>query len=324
AFQDPRQFPSKVFGWGSVDFSADRALGRLLELFNAIGVPGLMDELPRELAAGYQPDPAKAREQIDNLLQIPLYAGIAKTEVVQAGIDLLSIPAEVAADGTMTKPPALVLQPRLPKDIGVTVPLSDITTLAITGGSGLPELFGIVVRPKAIELRNPLDGGASLPLAQLGLAVDVKPQTPWLLLGRPQGSRLTLPAIRFGLALDVASGGSELRVELATDGLNLHLEAGDGDGFIGKLLGDNVVDAAIALAVRWSTKTGLSFAGGGGFELSFPLDRDIGPFHLRGLHLALGGTTRDSRPAFLIGAGVDVSAAIGPVAGSVEDVGVEV
>src|SRR5262249_47567523 len=88
------------------------------------------------------------------------------------------------------------------------------------------------------------------------------------------------------------------------------------------LLGDGDRKIDLLLDIAWSSRTGLGFSGGAGFESSFNIHKQLGPLSIEQAQIGLHTTLEAGKPPDLITeVGVSLGGQLGPVAFSVENIG---
>jgi hypothetical protein len=96
------------------------------------------------------------------------------------------------------------------------------------------------------------------------------------------------------------------------------VELGDADGFLASVIGAASFRVDVDLALGLDTKGNLYFEGGGGFRVTIPVLKKIGPLTLRQLQIGLGAHTNEG---FGLEATTALQLALGPVAAVVEGLG---
>src|SRR5262249_19072269 len=139
--------------------------------------------------------------------------------------------------------------------------IGSTTKVRLLPGTNVGGLFGFTIRPGAVVLRYPLAPGTSPPAARLGFSIAFAPTSPAILPGDSQATRLELKEAE--LRLEAATEGTNTSLTVGADlkGLNLVIAAGEGDGFLRTLLGDQPAAIAIPLGLEWSQAHGLRFTG---------------------------------------------------------------
>jgi hypothetical protein len=193
------------------------------------------------------------------------------------------------------------------------VPIGDIWTLTPRSGFAEPGATGLLFSPGSTEIHEPG------PDATSGLTLAASPAEAWRLLGGDSGPRLLLHGVE--LEVDIRRGPpAELVVAARTagePGLELVVDAGDGDGFVSALLSNVELSVPFELGLGWSSIDGFVLDAATGLAVDVPLGERIGPIELHTLHLLfIVGTD-----GFSFAAGITASAELGPVVCSVDNIG---
>ena len=315
---DPSSIPERVYGWGTQDLDFQRIAMHGLELFTALGVPAYLSRVDPAVGGAFQGSAGGDFDPIGRTLKIPFVLDHIGNTDVEVGLALLKLPA----DGDT--PPGIVLQPLVSPQLGLEYEIDDDVTLVVRAGTDLAAHFGILLRPgEPVDVRYPFQPGATLPSAGFGVELVYAPETPRTLLGSPKASRLQLAGLTSGLFVDFKAGELELRLGLALEGLAAVIALGEQDSFIGGLFGGSDLTIPIPLAVQWSSKTGLGFAGGAGFAVAVYPHLALGPITIDEVRLAVRATAQAGKPPDLLTeVGLVLSGALGPLAFAVEEIGV--
>lgn len=184
-------------------------------------------------------------------------------------------------------------------------------TLAATGAPG-----GLAIRRNGVTF----SGNA----AALSLRGDLgrRPGGPPLLrLGKPDGIHVALGELALGGTLDVSAVAPHVAggVRLAVRGLRLAINASPKDGFLKASLPPEGLAAECDLALAWSGTGGLRFEGALGLTFQLNIQRSLGPLVLERLRIDAGV----SEAGLKIAGALDAGLAIGPLAASVEQMGLQ-
>ena len=314
--EDPGSIPTRVYGWGTPALDFPLLAEHLLDLALALGLPASIGNIDPVLADGLQAPAAETAAPMSVMLRIPVFELDVAGSRVQGGLVLLELPAESG------KPPGLILQPSIPPQAGTGVDLGDGLALKIRAGSDLASTFGIVVRPGEIDVRYPFAPGTQPPSAGFGASLVFSPESPKLLLGEPNATRLQLAGTSVGVELDTHGTDVELRASLQLVGLALVLAAGDADGFLARLIGSGEITVPMPLTIQWSSRTGITFSGSAALALSSYPHLTLGPVEVDKASLALRSAAQNGGPPELtVDGGLGLTGAIGPVEFTVDDVG---
>ena len=311
-FENPTNVVKAAFKWGTSEFSFD-AVAEALALF--LSRRGYDTELIRpdeDLADGYLD--AQTTVDLDSALRVAFVRGPLGGAEFEAGATLIQLPGD---------PPGMIIQPSVPSHLDLDLGGG----LRIIADSNVSQTFGLLVRPGTsdVTLRYPFDQGGAAPAASAALVFA--PATASVLLGSALGSRVEVAGAKASVGVTTTSGAFEVIIGLTTVGAQAVIEPGESDGFVSSLVGGKRVQVPLDLSIRWSNRSGLSFGGGGKFEVSLSPNVHAGPFEVPRLHFAVSGRPADAvkqTPAALLAeADADVTAAIGPVSAVVQGIGVD-
>ena len=316
----PASIAGKVYGWGTENFDFGIAAGDLLEILSAFGVRAELRRLDDpDDRQQFLTDQTNLAVQDNVALDAFFMDGVVDDVPVNFGVSMLAL----AAEGGMQA--GFVVQPLVPTTVHDTIPLTDTLNLTLSGQTNFDTAFGVLVRPgEDVQFRQPFQTG-SVPLtgeAKVNLVATFAP--PFVLIGRPSASRLEIGGVTAGVGFRGATSGTpEVRLELAFSGTRAVIQGSDGDGFLDDALGGKSVSVPLDFGIRWSSVSGLSFTGAGGFEVTLPINVALGPISVSSIDLAVAGETRPSGAgALALQAGAALSVALGPVDVVVDGVGV--
>ncbi|MFJ5778893.1 DUF6603 domain-containing protein [Streptomyces sp. NPDC093094] len=315
---DPADVPARVLGWGTAEFEFRKAAELLGELTLALGlsssvgpVPSAYAQAVQELATGPPARPLR------HGLTVPFFDLPVPGGHTDVGLAVTELPAEGAAL------PGILIGPMLPDGIAQDVDLGGHWTFRLRAGTDLAEQLGVVVRPGETSVRYPFAPGHTLPSAGLGFSLVFAPDAAAVVLGEPGGNRLELAGATLSVGVDVRGGDVEVVLGAEPRDAALVLSAGSLDGFLGTMLGAGDTRVELPLGLGWSTRTGLDFQAGAGFEVT--LHPHTGPAALRfdRVDLAVRGEAGAGvTPALDVRASAALSGAVGPVAYAADQVGV--
>ena len=278
---------------------------------------------PRSTLTSAYLDGASISSQDINELQIPIFEGVgAKSRnYYKTGLVILPIPDPF---NSSNPPSGLMFQPVIEGMGTVSIPIGSDVKFEITGGFELDNSLRIEVFPDDVNLVTSL-GGLDF-LAQL--ALKGSPETPYILIGDPQGSRVELDAfeVGFGLAGDLskpefyAFAGTGPQLTPESPKFRIVLNFGGTDGFLNKILGDKDQTFEMGGMVRWSSKHGLTFEGAGGMELVIPIHLKIGESEITDLYIGLLKSGSDLVSNLAIGA----IGKFGPLTAFVDKIGTKI
>jgi hypothetical protein len=312
----PQDVPKVVYGWGTPDLNVQRLIDHLSELFFAIGLPVTVEAPDGALSAKYagldEPGMNAARS-----LVVPFWFGRLAGQQLQAAVALRGLPAIGSAL------PGLVIEPQVPSEFPIAFPLSETTTLRLVAGTNAGSLFGILIRPDDTSIKYPFAPDTQPPQAGVGVGADFNPPTPATPLGSAGATRLELKGAALDLAARAFNGECDVVVSAQPKELNLVLAAKELDGFLGSLLGGGETRIPVPLRLSWSSRTGLDFVAGLGFEVSVYPHLDLELVRFDRVDLGVRSLTAEGGPAKLeLRVACALSGAFGPIAYSADGVGV--
>jgi hypothetical protein len=221
-----------------------------------------------------------------------------------------------------------------PADAGglglVITPVGSLTLSATAGGWTVTSAIQATGGTIAFSLAEVIVTGAG---AEIGGSVTLErggPAGPALRLGGEDGTRLEIGTIRLGanllLAVDTPPDAGVLA---EVGGAALAIAAGDGDGFLAKILPPGGIVCEFELGVGYSTRRGLYFKGSARLQVQIPVHLSfLGILDLETIDLILTlagavGEGQDEEFMVTLTAAVTAGAHLGPLDASVEQIGVD-
>jgi hypothetical protein len=301
----PGHIADDVYKWSSA-FDAPAFLQRLAELIKATGLPG---------GLYLQPDSTKSAlgntSSGQNELRVPIFQqGLTAATYSQFGITVSSADAQGGAAAGIALLPYIMGAADFQFDVCDRGQLTFQSSADIKG-------VGVVVRPpfNAQGILNAAgDFSASITIAE-------KPDKAeeMILVGSAGGSRLSVQGLGISWFAKTTSGKLDLGFEGQIQAIRVVIGGGDGDGFIQQILSGLNIQAEAQLGLGMSLLSGFIITGGGKFTIALSVSIDLGPVSIQALQLTLAPAADE----FQLGAGVDLSASLGPLAASVEGIGLQ-
>src|SRR5262245_51508283 len=187
----PEEIPARLYGWGTPNFHFDDVAVAALQLVSGLGLPVSLTRVSADFSAAVQasatgePDDNMRRALTVVFFDIPTEVeGAGKA--IQVGLMLAGLPAEGTA------PPGMFLTPLVPDSLTESGEFASGWTFLVRAGTDIAHQLGIVIRPDDIAVRYPFQPGQPLPSAGFGASIQYKGETPTLLFGQPQKTRLEL------------------------------------------------------------------------------------------------------------------------------------
>ena len=141
-----------------------------------------------------------------------------------------------------------------------------------------------------------------------------------MLLGDPAASRIEFAGAAVDLGIDVATSGVSLTLGAQLNGLKVVIDAGDGDSFIRKVIGDGKTEVTVPLGVDWSQAGGLRFKGSAAFEVALHPHLHLGPVSVDVLTVPVS-VPAGGPPSAQLEVGPDISGDLGPLQFFVRGIG---
>ncbi len=306
ALTDPHSIMADEYAWGSVAFHDDLLLERLNGLLWLFGVTGsTVDET--DTADPAAPPPPQ--------FQLPLYS--ASLELPGEGYTGIGVGLRLRRSDDPADPDnaGLALVPYVDGSASTELPLREgwgLILMAALSAEGLE----IILRPATgVELAADasISGAAGVTLARHGDVLG-----PIVLLGDAQGTRLEIAEVSVGAAASFASDGTpDFGVEIKLDGVQLVIDAAEGDGFLKVVLPSDPITVSLDMLLGISRNRGFYIQGAGGLEYTFALHVTIGPLSVDSVDLAIDLDTH--APSLEVAATGGLQ--LGPLAVAVKGIG---
>ncbi|MFC5142008.1 DUF6603 domain-containing protein [Actinomycetospora rhizophila] len=146
-----------------------------------------------------------------------------------------------------------------------------------------------------------------------------------LRLGGESGTRLEVGSVTLAVEVLLAAGApGEITVLAEFGAARLAIAAGDGDGFVARLLPGGGVTVDADLAIGWSNRRGLFVRGSAALDVHLPVHVSfLGVLDVETLDLrvAVATPSTPSAPVVDLHVGVTARAHLGPLVASVEEIG---
>jgi hypothetical protein len=343
---------------GSASFEYDPATGAVVrfpgnrQILDLAQIPALLRDpigaLRTTYVGGAGPvlDTPALAQRIFTALDGALGQVIKDARVLQLGADEIDDAVLGAAGARLASSTALLQIP-----IDLNSPLSDAAVGAVlsVAGSDLGSL-GLVITPLGtlavtwrgrrwtVEVGGSVSGGTAVVSLAGVIFTDPDPQVrldlnasrvgaagrPAVLIGPPAGTRLEIGRFTATGAVDLDGGNPpDIGVLVEFDDASVAVAAGDGDGFLAKVLPSGGLQVDFDLAVGWSTRRGLYLRGAAQLDVQIPVHTTfLGVLTLETVDLSVGARA-DPVPGVVAIAAVTATFHLGPVTVSAEQIGLE-
>ncbi|HEX3479203.1 MAG TPA: DUF6603 domain-containing protein [Kofleriaceae bacterium] len=328
-FSDGASLPADVYGWGTLDFDIGKFQTNLAGVFRSLGASLRALELTRaaeERLLGRSVPEADASPTAIEMAS--LYRGLSSGIDADVGVGIFGLRSSAprAGDAGFAATPYANVAINEALQLSSEFPL----WLEFQAAVDLEGGVGVFIRPGDVQLKTALaaSGAAGLLASgRLGLGIRYGNPTggvPTTLLSLPGGSRVEVQQL-------YARGGGEVQttgavegfVEVGVVGGHIVITMSEADGFLADLIPDGI-EAHFDLMIGYSPERGIYFQGSGSLEVTIAINLELGPISLDALHLVLGfSSANHSTGALTLEASLDASGEIGPVAASMERIGVK-
>lgn len=332
---DPMAMLRTAYGWGS-----PAGMDHLLVLQSvaraawALEVPALVREPAPELLDRHYPAAAPERGAVRELRLPFVTEGVdGDPDHVELGLSVLPVP--IAGSG-QDRPDALLVQAYViggvgsgpPDDPNDPVDEDDEPqdppgaqlTWELAGVADTDDSLAVRVEPAAVAVTTDTTGLA----LDTTLALTGTRDPKWVVLGTTDGPRIELGQLRLAAHLRGTLADPELVIDLATGpdpappNLAVILQFADDGGFLGRLFGAQERRVDLGLALRWSSRTGLTLAGAPGLAVTVPVAASAGGLRLDSVSFGLRAVGDGAR----VGVGLNGSGSLGPFTVALTGVGV--
>ncbi|SMB99414.1 hypothetical protein SAMN00120144_0181 [Hymenobacter roseosalivarius DSM 11622] len=273
-----------LYQWGDPGFNGVALLTKTQKMLASAGIPAVFDQ-------GVNPP----------VLDLAVFEVSPKLDENPKGI-LIKLSDEIKVDKA---------RPFVQDDFKVEVSFNGELKAATT----------LVVQPNG-NLKFKPPGAALAGRTEVKLTAGLD-DTPYVILGAPGGSRLTVQQLvaKTGVDFVVNGANSEGMFGLEAEVKNgkVVIDLGGADGFLSNLLGGaGRFESDFGLTVGFNTRNGLYFRGSTSLQILLPLHIQLGPVELQALILTVG-LDGNRVP---VGIGANIKAELGPIKAVVEEMGV--
>jgi len=314
--KDPTEFLDSVFNWGTSDFGYNNLIEILFELFVSLGFSPRLNWNDPSISTNYS-TPSQYLSG-HGVLEVPFFDFILDDSSYPVGI-------KIAFFGGDNDNPAqgILIDSLFPSEIPLQIEINSNWILILKARTNLIAQFGVIITPWDVNVRLPFQNSAQLPDFGFGATLKYIPESPLILLGSPNASRLEFgeAAVSFNLNyLDLNT--LELAAGLDFEDFKIVLKGSEGDGFLNKILGDKEQIIESDLGLSWSNISGFKFKGGGlALEIALNKHIQLGPLAIEELIIAIKSLSGNTA-GVEISAGANLSLQLGPFFAIAEGLGV--
>jgi hypothetical protein len=308
--------PSKVFGWGLEVFDFSMVAEVLTELCDSLDIPSSVDGAASDYAEAIQGQAASLPEkQIRTGFTVSVFDHPVDDRNEEVAVSIYELPAEGDAL------PGILIRPRVCRQTASQIDIGGGWAFYLRSGTDPAEEFAIVLRPGETLVRFPFAPGHALSPSGYGATLTYNADQPVLLFGELGNTRLELARASFSIDLDLVGGDPDLRMGVRPDGLTLVLSAASLDNFIGSVLGTSELGINVPMSLGWSSRGGLDFLAGAGFEILLYPNMNFAAVRIDSVYLAVKFSAVQP-PQLALEATASLSGAIGPIVFSVDRFGI--
>ncbi len=310
-----------TIGWDQPGQNLDHGLllDVLEALFFAADFPARR-QVPSETALNryYSPgNPARGNVR-ELVVPFVFQPGNGFGTVAELGFKLLPIPP---AGNMGAAPVGLAISPVVRGTIQSTGGADD-WELAILADTMADDVFRLNIRPSGADLD--IDGSAVS--VNVGLALRGRFDPPAILVGAEGSHRLEVEGLFLSAEARGSANAPEMIIRAGTgDGpnpprLRFVFQAGDGDGFITKLVGSEPQIIDVGGHISFSSVAGIGISGTAGLQIQIPLHLSLGPIEFQNLNI---GTRGLDTGGLALPLGLDIAADLGALQATISDIGAE-
>jgi hypothetical protein len=299
----PEEILSDLYGWGGANLDSNLLLARLDAMIWSIG-------LPSEYRGGPSPG-------TDGVLDLFLVVAVGSSGAAALGVQTAYLPA---AGGAL---PGLMLSPSGMLTASQSIPAGGGWDVTIDLNAQASAGYGLSVQPSKGVTFGPLPGQPAVNW-KLGAELALVRATPKgarvVLFGPPDGARLEAESASVKLLVEGGNDGGDIGLEGAVANGQIVIAAGEGDGFLSKILPPDGIAIDFDFTLGWSSKRGLYFRGSGGIEVTIPVHLNLGPLQVESVWVRLR-VRDDGRLGITVAASPTIDLSV--LAASVDRMGIE-
>jgi hypothetical protein len=287
-FSDPSGQIKSLYGWGNDNFTGKELFAKVQQIVSRTGAPVVFDDS----------NPAAP------VLDVVIVEITPKTDVTPHGLQLL-------IKNNISSGPQ-------------TIPLGTDAQLVLTIDAATPSNTGLAATPDGHITFQPPSPASSISgeFSLQVIAQRTDPPEPFILFGQTGASRLEMGkfTLTTGVTLtwDGSKASGDFLLQADADAMKIVIDTTSGDGFLSSILPSTKMEADFSIQMGVSTSRGFYFSGSSALQVRLPAHIDLGPVSIEALTV---GAKLDSGK-IPISVGADIKAALGPLTGVVQNMGV--
>ena len=309
AFSNPISLFNDTYNWDT-NFDGDEFMVRLDKLLGAFVLPGGIYTQRDTIVT------VLGRTSGDEEIRIPLFqTGVYDTSFVELDLNISPIPASGPDKA------GLFLYPSAYGTITIDSNINETWNLTLTTTADLNAGFGLEIRPPAqLQVATDLLGSASF-VSDFETTLKIEQKQPdseeIVIVGSSTGTHLYYKGVEINGFVKKSASDTDFGGELVVKELGLVIQAGDGDGFLQKILPDGGMRNEFDLGLGYSLQRGFYFIGKSAFEFRFASQINIGPVEIRDLLVSF----EPSAEGIGTGLATSVKVELGPFTAVIEEFG---
>lgn len=311
---DPLNFFKQAFDWGSNSFRGAELLGGISMLLQGQGIrTGFSTPSGVTLNHLFANSINPTTEFLDSLI-ITLYRNQLSNQQEGFGLEVLVTPE------TSSDKPGFAISPFFHGNVVQEFKITPMRRLRIESSLSASGGIWLLMRPgKNIEIKK-LDTATSANVSGLIKASFVSLQAdPTILLGSAEGTHLEAGNISTDVGIRINNQNAELFAELHLEEGKLVIKSTDGDSLVAKILPPGGITVPFELLIGFSDTKGMYIEGGAGFEYTFQVNKQLGPFFVNTVDLGLFADTEGINLTTAVTGGAE----LGPLTAVVQKIGLK-
>jgi hypothetical protein len=322
-FDNPSAWAEQAYGWG-VNFQSDTFIRRLARIFEYMGGFAEIREMSQAQATVFMPHLAASSVPPTFALapiikSLATFTSGAGSYIAANELGLAFLPVAGKSDATRRSDSGIAVAPYTEGSIADTIDLAPNKQIKLTGDIGAVGGIVFSFRPSGPDLDVGVDATAFSGAFTAELIINpTEGQNTIVLIGEPDSTRIETSGIVSSVGGSASNTGGDFFAAAAMKQLHVVIDASS-DGLLGTILGGPIDVQAGDLLIGWRSNRGIYFEGGTAISVTIPVDRQIGPFHLYEIGIAL-----DWKDAVSATGSVTADARIGPLYAFVEGLGLTV
>jgi len=293
--------PNHLYGWGGSKFDSYKLLENVERLVKELGIP----------AGHFNADSlVQARLNTEGpALDIPL----VERSSCYIGLEIYPLLPDAGQENA-----GLGVAPYLIGSGAEEIAIDESLTLDIESSITLDKTSGFTLRPNTGVCFYALND-ASVTEGNFSARLIIQPADDKLFRADLFPAHLEVSGMGVELTAHLKNGDSDFGIEINLVGGVLVIQAGEGDGFLQKILPEKGIQSNFDLGIGCTRLGGLYFRGSGGIEVTIPVHGSIGPLTMDSVYLAIS-----LKEKITLVLAASFTAKIGPVGVSIERMGIEI